>query len=139
MTDSWRDPAKACNVVRDWEKLQGMTHPTDEHIQIRRDIDTRLVSIENSGQRRIGVAITTYYGDPLPVIRFIMEPGEVKAVGINSQGSPMQYIHLLDPENGLRVGSCTSFRTDCNQFVLRDGLGGWFTQCFQRTAYRAAK
>lgn len=139
MADPWRDVSRACNIVRNWELLQGMGSVTDEHIQIRRDIDSRLVSIENSGQRRIGIAITTYYGDPLPVIRFIMEPGEVKAIGINSQGSPMQYIHLLDPVTGLRVGPCTSFRTDCNQFVLRDGENLWFVQCFQRTAFRAAK
>lgn len=136
MANSWRDPAKACNIVRNWENLQGMTHVTDEHIQIRRDVDTRLVSIENSGERPVGVAITTYYGDPLPVIRFIMAPGEVRSIGINSQGSPMQYIHLLDPETGLRSGPCTSFRTDCNQFVLRDGENAFFVQCFQRTAYR---
>lgn len=139
MANSWRDPAKACDIVRDWDKLQGFTHPTDEHIQIRRDIDSRLVSIENSGQRAIGVAITTYYGDPLPRLQFVLAPGEVKAIGINSQGSPMQFIHLLDAENGLRVGPCTSFRTDANQFVIRDGENAWFVQAFKRTAYRAAK
>lgn len=139
MADMWRNPEKAANIVRNWCELQAYTHETDEHIQIRRDIDTRLVSIENSGQRPVGVAITTYFGDPLPVIRFIMAPGEVKPVGINSQGSSMQFIHLLDPETGLRVGPCTSFRTDCNQFVIRDGENSFWVQAFQRTAYRAAK
>ncbi len=135
----WREPAKACSIIRDWNKLQAFTHCSDEHIQIRRDINTRRVSIENSSQRPVGVAITTYYGDPLPKIGFILEGGEIKAVGINSIGSPMQFINLLDPVTGLRVGSPTSFRTDCNTFVLRDGENSWWVQAFQTTAFRPAK
>jgi len=139
MSNPWRDVQHANNIVRDWNEVQAFTHCTDEHIQIRRDINIRHISIENSGLRRIGISIAPYYGEPLPPIRFIMEPGEVKSIGINSIGSPMQYIYLLDPENGLPVGQATAFRTDCNQFVLRDGLENWFVQCFQRTAFRAAK
>jgi hypothetical protein len=135
----WRDPKYANDIVRDWDRLQGYTNMSDEHIQIRRDVNVRLVTVENSGMREVGVAITTYYGDPLPRLQFVLQPGEVKSLGINSIGSPMQYIHLLDPVNGLRVGHCTSFRTDANQFVLRDGLNGWTSQAFQRTGFRAAK
>ena len=135
----WRLPAYSENIVRDYNKSQGMTHPSDEHIQIRRDIDIRRVSLENSSVRPIGIAITSYYGDPLPPIGFILAPGEVKAVGINSQGSAMQYIYILDPVTGLRVGSPAPFRTDCNTFVLRDGENAWFVHNFQTTAFRAAK
>lgn len=135
-TLGWTDPARADNIIRDWNRLQGMTNPSDEHIQIRRDINTRMISVENSGQRKVGVAITTYYGDPLPQLQFIMRPGEVKYIGINSIGSPMQYIHILDPNTGQRVGHCTAFRTDCNQFVLRDGVNAWFVHFFQRTTFR---
>lgn len=136
---TWFDPSKADNITRDWNKVQGMTNISDEHIQIRRDLNVRPITIENSGVGRVGIAITTYYGDPLPQIQFILEPGEVKAMGINSVGSPMQYIHILDPATGRRSGHCTSFRTDCNQFVLREGMNGWFVQFFQRTAFRPAK
>lgn len=139
MSNPWREESKSANIVRDWDHLQGYTHVTDEHIQIRRDINTRLVSVENSGQRPIGIGITTYYEGVLPPILFILAPGEVKAIGINSQGSQMQYISPLDPENGQRVGSQTAFRTDSNQFVLRDGLENWFVQAFQRTAFRSTK
>lgn len=139
MSNLWRSESHAANIVRDWDKLQGYTHCTDEHIQIRRDINTRLVSIENSGQRPVGIGITNYYEGVLPPILFILAPGDVKSVGINSQGSNMQYISLLDPENGQRVGPPTSFRTDSNQFVLRDGLENWFVQAFQRTAFRPTK
>lgn len=132
----WSNPKYASNIVRDWNKLQGFTSPTDTHIQIKRDLNSRYVTLENSSQRPVGIAITTYYGDPLPKLQFILDGGEVKNIGINPIGSAMQFIHILDPVNGERIGSCTSFRTDCNQFVLRDGLNGWFVQCFQRTAFR---
>lgn len=135
----WRLPQYSENVVRDYNKANGYSHCTDEHIQIRRDIDLRRVSLENSSVRPIGIAITSYYGDPLPPVGFILAPGEVKAVGINSQGSAMQFINILDPVTGLRVGSPAPFRTDCNTFVLRDGQNAWFVHGFQTTAFRAAK
>lgn len=135
----WRQVGKEANVVRDYNKSNGYSHCTDSHIQIVRDIDLRRVSLENSSVRPIGIAITSYYGDPLPPVGFILAPGEVKAVGINSQGSSMQFINILDPVTGLRVGSPAPFRTDCNTFVLRDGQNAWFTQAFQTTAFRAAK
>jgi hypothetical protein len=136
----WREPKYADNIVRDWNKLQGFTSPTDTHIQIKRDLNSRYVTLENSSERPIGIAITTFYGDVspgvTPKLQFILQGGEVKNIGINPIGSPMQYIHILDPNNGKRVGACTSFRTDSNQFVLRDGLNAWFIQPFQRTAFR---
>jgi hypothetical protein len=138
---NWRNPSYAANIVRDWDKAQGFTHCTDEHIQIRRDVDIRHITVENSSERPIGIAITTYYGDPEPgvnpKITFILQGGEMKDVGINSFGSDMQYIHILDPINGKRVGKCTALRTDSNQIVLRDGLQNWFVHFFQRTTFRS--
>ena len=139
MSNPWRSESNAANIVRDTCELQGFTHVSDEHIQVRRDINSRPISVENSGQRPIGIGITTYYEGILPEILFILAPGEVKGISINSQGSNMQYISPLDPQNGQRVGPATAFRTDCNQFVLRDGLENWFVQCFQRTVFRSAK
>lgn len=120
---------------------QGYSHVTDEHIQIRRDINIRNVSLENSSQRPIGIAITTFYGGPndiVPKLQFVLAPGEVKALGINSHGSPMQYINPLDPVNGKRVGKPYPFQTDSQQFVLRDGMQNWFVQAFKRATYAAA-
>ena len=48
------------NHVRDFDKLQGMTHASDQHIQPLRDINHRYISVENSGQRPVGIAIRTY-------------------------------------------------------------------------------
>ena len=125
MTNLWRDASHAGNIVRDSCMVQGYTHISDEHIQIKRDINVRSITVENSGQRPIGIGITTYYEGQLPPILFILAPGEVKGISINSQGSNMQYISPLDPENGQRVGAPTAFRTDANQFVLRDGENLW--------------
>jgi len=139
MSNLWRDESLAANIVRNTNHVQGYTHVTDEHIQIKRDINVRPVSIENSGQRPIGIGITTYYEGVLPPILFILAPGEVFGISINSQGSAMQYISPLDPVTGQRVGSPAPFRTDSNQFVLRDGINNWFVQAFQRTAFRSTK
>ena len=136
----WRQPSQAYSIVRDWNKLQGMTHVSDEHIQIRRDLDARHVSIENSGERAVGVAIATYIDfSPIPKLQMILKPGEIKDVGINTIGGPMQYIHILDPTTQKHLGYPTSFRTDSNQFVLRDGLNSWFVQAFKKPGYVATR
>jgi hypothetical protein len=134
----WFDPSKATNIVRDWNKLQGFSSATDEHIMIRRDINVRHVSIENSSERPVGVAITTYMGGPLPPRQFILQGGEVKDIGINSIGQAMQYIHLLDLETKLHVGMPQPLRTDCQSFVLRDGLNGWFIHNFKKSCFTPA-
>jgi hypothetical protein len=136
--NTWRQPYNDYSITRDWNQTQGYTHPSDEHIQIRADINVRHVSIENSSERPIGVAITTYYQGPLPNIQFVLNGGELKSVGINTIGGPMQFIHILDPQTKMPVGSPTAFRTDCNSFVLRDGLNKWYVQFFKTTGFRAA-
>jgi hypothetical protein len=124
--------------VRDWNKLQGFSHPSDEIIQIRRDLNHRYVSIENSSTNPVGIAITTFYcSDITPKIDFVMKGGEIRHVGINTIDGPMQFIHFLDIKTGKPVGSPTSFRTDSNSFVLREGTSGWFTQTFYSSSFRS--
>jgi hypothetical protein len=167
------------NHVRDYNKLQGMTHPSDIHIQTSRDINHRYITVENSGRRPIGVAIRTYpakYCNGLPSgevtvrrpngcgleefddqtsrvpetcgqgsctdtsftpsIDFILQAGEIKHLAINTVGEPTQYLYILNPCTGEVVGSMTALRRDVNQFVLRDGLNGWFTQFYHRVGYK---
>lgn len=91
------------NDVRDWNMLQGMTHQSDEHIQRRRDLDARLISVESalpkdisgcSPGKRIAVAITTVpcfiesVPDLIPMTQFRLSPGETRAVGINPYSPP---------------------------------------------------
>jgi hypothetical protein len=126
------------NVVRDYTMAQGYTHPTDSHVIPRRDLNVRYVTLENSSSRPIGIAITTYCcGPPIPKLQFVLGPGEIKHLGINTHGEPMQYIHMLDPETKLPVGSPKDLQTNANQFVLRDGLQNWYIQPFKRAIYSA--
>jgi hypothetical protein len=124
------------SIARDWNKLQGYTHPSDEHIHIRRDVDTRRVSVENSSRRPISIAVVPYPGGPIPPPLHTLQGGEIINVGVNPVDGPMQYLHILDPISHRPVGVATPFRTDSNSFVLRDGLQKWFVQAFQSTGYR---
>lgn len=132
----WITPSNAYNIVRDWNKAQGMTHPSDEHIQIRRDIDIRRISVENSSERSISVAIMPYYDGPLPDPQFTLKGGEIKNVGVNLFDGPMQYIHILDPITKKPVGKPYALRHDANSFVLRDGVNMWLVQPFKTYGFR---
>lgn len=122
------------NHVRDFNKLQGMTHASDQHIQPLRDLNHRYISIENSGQRPVGIAIRTYgslYSDGYPSggvtykcynpyetnecssctntnftpqIDFVLGAGEIKNLSINTIGEPTQYIYPLNPIRGPQYG-----------------------------------
>lgn len=133
----WREPSRAYNIVRDWNMAQGFADPSDEISYIKRDIDIRRVTVENSGERAIAIGITAYPpSGPVPKPNFILKGGEIKDLGINTIGGPMQYIWLLDPVNGKVVGNPAPFRTDCNQFVVRDGLNLFWVQAFQSSGFK---
>lgn len=125
-------------IVRDFNRLQGMTSPTDTHVQILRTVDYRYVSLENSGDVPVGIAITTYVGEPVPKRRFVLGAGEVKGVSINSIGEALQYIWILDLETGEPLGKTTALKTDSNSFVLRKGLSLWWVQFFHFPSYASA-
>jgi len=125
--------------VVDYNKIQGCTHPTDLSYQILRDPNVRLISVQNSGTRPVGIAIMSYLSGPNPPILFSLAGGEIKQLGINSQGGPPQYIHLLDLETKKLVGAPTILRRDANDFVLRDGVNKWWVQPFSHPSYAAAK
>lgn len=133
------NPRYAYNIIRDWNQLQGTTHPSDEYVQIRRDLNARYITIENSGERWVGIAITTYWCGELPKLQFILGPGEIKHLGINTHGGPMQFIHMLDPETQLSVGTPTAINTRANSFVIRDGIQKMFIQFYYRPVYTASK
>ncbi len=126
------------NNVLDYNKLQGTNNPTDLSIQILRDTNYRYITIQNSSYRPVGIGITTYYTGTVPSIRFIVEPGLTRYLGINSQGEPAQYVWPLDPETGRQVGNPSILSAMSNDFVLRDGINGWNVQKFTRPSYRAA-
>ena len=126
------------NNVLDYNKLQGTNNPTDLSTQILRDTNYRYITIQNSSYRPIGIGITTYYTGTTPSIRFIVEPGITRYLGINSQGEPAQYAWPLDPDTEKQVGNPSILSAMSNDFVLRDGINGWNMQKFTRPSYRAA-
>jgi hypothetical protein len=118
--------------------IQGMTSPTDSSIQILRDINYRYITVENSSNRPIGIAIRTYIIKSAPEIDYIIPGGAILHLNINSQGGPTQYIYLLDPQSKKLVGEPTCIMRTSNQLVLRDGLNMWFVSFFHRPTYRGA-
>jgi len=128
------------NIVRNWEENQGITNAADLSYQIIRDYNIRHISVQNSSPKRaIGIAITPYSEGPLPPILYVMMPGEIKHLGINSQGGPVQFLWLIDAETKLPIGSTVPLRRDVNEFVIRDGLNKAFVQFFKSPSYSAAK
>ena len=123
------------NILRDYARLQGMSHPADSAYQILRDYHIRYITIENSGMSPVGVAITSYYDGETPPITFSLCGGEIKHLGVNSHGSNPQFIWLLDLKTGERVGAQTIIKSNSNQYVIRDGLNKKWIQTFHRVGY----
>jgi hypothetical protein len=126
------------NIVRDYDQSQGTTHPTDLSYQILRDYHIRYITVQNSAVRPIGVAITLYLSGPTPPILFTLAAGEIRHLGINTQGGPPQFIWLLDVQTSMPTGGSTILRSDANDFVIRDGLNKQWVQSFRRPSYSAA-
>ena len=127
------------NIVRDYDKAQGTTHPSDTSYQIIRDYGLRKISVQNSATRPIGFAITPYLSGSTPSILHTLAAGEIKHLGINSQGSNPQYIWLLSVQTQMPTGNPTLIRSDANDLVIRDGLNKQFIQFFRSPSYAASK
>ena len=127
-------------VVRDYNVAQGYTHPSDSTHQIIRDINLRYVTVENSSPYTpVGIAIADSWEiHPIPPINFSLAPGEIRHIGINPFGENMQYIHILDLKTKRHIGQPSEFRTNSNQFVLREGINKWFVDYFRRPSYTAS-
>lgn len=127
-------------MVRDYNVAQGVTHPSDLTNQIIRDYNIRYVTVENSSTSRVvGISIAnSYERDPVPPIKFSLAPGEIRHIGINSIGEQMQYIHIIDLKTKNHLGEPYPFRTDANQFVLREGINKWNVSAFRRPSYNAS-
>jgi hypothetical protein len=131
------NPNYSYNIVRDLNKVQGVTHVTDLVNAPPRSINYRYISIQNSSMRPIKVALTTYFSGRLPKAQMYFEPGQIINLNVNSIGQMMQYIHILDPINGNRVGYPYAIRTDANTFVLRDGENMWWVDPFRHGSIAA--
>lgn len=127
------------NIVRDWEMAQGVGSAKDLAHQIIRDYHIRNVCIQNSAVRPIGVAITNYYSGPEPPIKFTLDAGQLRYLGINSHGSYPQFLWLFDAVSKRRTGTPAILRNDANEFVIRDGLNEQWVQPFKTGVVSAQK
>jgi hypothetical protein len=129
----------AHNIVRDWEKAQGVSSAKDLTHQIIRDYNIRNVCIQNSATRPVGIAITNYYTGPTPPIKLTLPAGQLKYIGINSHGSYPQYLWLFDSISEQQTGTPAILRNDANEFVIRDGLNKMWVQPFKTGVVSAQK
>ncbi len=123
------------NIVRDYNKAQGVTHPTDLSIQIIRDYNIRYITVQNSATRPMSYAITTYDSGPVPDVLETLNPGEIKNLGINTHGGPPQYIWLLDEKTKRPVGAPDCIRSNAQDLVIRDGLNKAWIHFFSRPSF----
>lgn len=95
----------------------------------------------------------TYFTDQTPIPRgmdyeklnaseypgttFLIYPDESRFLGLNPYDGPIQFMHILDPHTGNPVGNPIELRHNAQNFVLREGIQGWFFQPFQSTGYRS--
>jgi hypothetical protein len=135
------------SVVLDYNVLQGVTHPADLTVQPIRNYNFRYVTIENSSpDEYMGISIMDSFDrTPTPPVKFILAPGEIRHIGINTIGEQIQWLHMLDiiknPKGEtiiVHAGDPYAFRTDANSFVLRDGINKWWVQAFHRPSYNAS-
>ena len=126
------------SLVRDYDKAQGTTHPTDLSYQIIRDYNIRYITVQNSSPRPVGFAITPYLSGPTPPILKSLAGGEIVHLGINSHGGPPQHIWILDVQTQMPVGAPTCIRSTSQDLVLRDGVNMWWVQFFSRPSFSAA-
>lgn len=124
------------NNVRDYNKLQGTKNPADLCVQIIRDINYKYITIENSSNRDIGVNINLDCCTPSSNILFVCSSGEVRHLGVNTNDSPTQFIHLIDLQTKKPVSDPKSIQSGANQYVLRDGINKWWVQPFYRSTYK---
>lgn len=86
------------NTIKDWNLLQDRI---DAHsIRLPRSIDVRRVGIDNSTPFPLGIGIKNQRYGCTPPVRFYLQPGEVKWLGMNHPGNNPQFIWVQDLKTG---------------------------------------
>jgi hypothetical protein len=123
------------NQVYNTNKLNGVYHSSNNNWQIRRNINTRPITIENSSDVPVSFAITLYLTGPTPAPMYTLLPSEVFHISVNSSEAPTQILWLLDSMTGDSVGMPTALDRTVNSFVVRGGLNNFHIQRFHRIGY----
>lgn len=122
------------NIVRDYNKVQGVTHPTDLSLQIIRDVNVRYITLQNSSTNVIAFVILNEESTEFPEDWMILNPSEIRHLAINPHGSDAQYLVLADPmSNPPKIMSSEIYlRSNSNDFVIRAGINKWWVDFFYR-------
>ncbi|HSA76238.1 MAG TPA: hypothetical protein VLE02_01715 [Nitrosarchaeum sp.] len=126
------------NIVRDYNKNQGVTHPADVIGTIPRDYHTRKISVENSSVNDVMFAIVSYVDGESPKNTILLKGGEVRYLSINPRGSNPQYLWILNAKNGLVMNYPALIISTANSLVLREGINKWNVQYFYYPSLTAA-
>lgn len=128
------EEGKACNYA----KLQGLANPGDLSWAPTLRLGYKQAQISNSGMDPVGFGISTRIDDPNPRLMGVIYPGKIAYMGVNPPGEPTQYLHILSPDTGKRVGPSTPIATDSNHFALRQGIEFWWNQPYWMARGRGA-
>ena len=119
------------NIVRYGDRVQGCNQMDMLH-SIRRDLNVRHISVENSSKtNEIGFAISIYLStEKTPPIQYTLKPGESIFLAVNPNDSYPQFLYIIDAKTNLLLGDPQILATNANIFVLREGLNKWWVQKF---------
>ena len=130
------------NIVRDYNKVQGTVYPSDGLGRIRRDINVKYITVENSSNRPIIAGISAnrcnFDLDTSFTVPFIVQGFETKHLGVNPVGSNDQFIRLFDMNSKMPVSDTYIIMRTINSFVLRDGQNKWWIQRFNKPDFNAS-
>ena len=110
---------------------------TDSRTVLRPSELTFPVHYANDPRQPIGQNYVRPNGDQFPGVSFTLAPGEARFIGLNPYDGPMQYFHILDPDTGEAIGQQIEARHNACNYVLREGLQGWFFHAFGSTGFSA--
>lgn len=121
------------NVVKNWADYQGYYYATSD--QIRRHLDVRRVTIENSGGTNVVAAIFTLPRLPRNTVTILLKPRQTLVLGMNLRDDPVQYVVGIDPTTRKDIGIVREIPSDATNLVFREGHNGWFVQTFKNVVF----
>lgn len=126
-------PKPTKNTVKKWSHYQGYYYDTS--IQLRRYLDTRRVTLQNSGGTPVVAAFWTEPKDRASTVTILLKPKHVITLGINLRDEPTQFIDLINPVTRGIIGITREIPSDATDLVLREGHNGWWVQTFKQNLW----
>ena len=133
------------NIVREYNKVQGTTHPSDLSGQIIRDINVRYITLQNTLSQKVAFIIKNSEqlesAESLSGDWFVIEGSQTLHLAINPHGSTAQYLLLADPtiQTPKIMSNAIYLRSNANDFVIRGGINRWWVDFFARPSLYPSK